>query len=110
MVHLYAASGRGAVSERVSVFSSLSVISHSGLRSSVRKNPLFLFFFFFSFLPWPLTEAAVEMGQMGGVGTQLGAQMRVDRLGGDCFSEMTGDIIGVFVVYTDENMCDPPFT
>ena len=51
MVHLYAASGRGAVSERVSVFSSLSVISHSGLRSSVRKNPLFLFFFFFSKVP-----------------------------------------------------------
>ena len=46
------------------------------------------------------------MGQMGGVGTQLGAQMRVDWLGGDFFSGMTGDIFGVFVGYTDGNMCD----
>ena len=54
----------------------------------------------------PLTEAAVEGGQMGCVDTQLGAQMRVDRLGGDFFSGMTGDIFGVFVGYTDGNMCD----
>ena len=54
----------------------------------------------------PLTEAAVEGGQMGCVDTQLGAQMRVDRFGGDFFSGMTGDIFGVFVGYTDGNMCD----
>lgn len=52
----------------------------------------------------PLTEAAV--GSDGLCGHTIGSTDAVDRLGGDFFSGMTGDIFGVFVGYTDGNMCD----
>lgn len=54
---------------------------------------------------------AVDGGGGGGgsdglCGHTIGSTDAVDRLGGDFFSGMTGDIFGVFVGYTDGNMCD----